>query len=321
MSLATSYDYTVIDSHLLAYRSWWPVRELRSSDGTHTGLEFGFIKNVLSIARLWQPARVILAWDGYPTRCASLFPQVKDDTGKESGYKSGRQKHADKEAEPPWSPRLERLRHAFLPLISTLYDPRAEADEEIARFCFWAEARGKRTLIISKDRDLHQLVSDSVHLVLGPEEADIYTPEKVEAEWGVPPKKLTFRRAIEGDSSDAVPGAVPRLPKEIICRLANDSESIDDLLLRCQQGYAKTAKQLDNLLAGRPMIKRNWQLFELASQAQYKPTLLPGTTGDGTALRQLVRELQCNSLLNRREWVILEEMSQDLLSDLSDLEA
>jgi 5'-3' exonuclease len=171
-----NYDYTVVDSHLLAYRSWWPVRDLSNSDGTPTGLEFGFIKGVQAVARNWQ-AKVILAWDGYPKRCNEIFPFVPaTETTPESGYKSGRQKHVDKESEPPWNPRLERLRNVLIPLVTTLYDPAAEADEEIARFVFWAQRKGKRTLIISKDRDFHQLVSDNVHLVMGPDESQIYTP-------------------------------------------------------------------------------------------------------------------------------------------------
>jgi DNA polymerase-1 len=302
-----SYDFILIDCHLLGYRSWWPVRDLHTLDGTPTGLEFGFIKNVLACARNWQPGKVVLAWDGRPERCNTIFPRFTDETGKEVGYKSNRQKHEDKESEPAWTPRFEVLRRAFLPLLTTVYDPCTEADEQIARFVAKAEREGKRTIIISKDRDMHQLISDNTHLVMGGDELDVITPALVENQWGVPPSKVTLRRAIEGDSSDGITG-IPRIPKDIIIKLAKDSSSLDDMIHRIRHGkYCKSDSQLTKLLNGEAVIRRNFALSELASQASYPPTFCEGTLGDSTQIMQLCKRLELNSLLARREWELFSE--------------
>lgn len=301
------YDYIVVDSHLQAYKNWWPCRELQDSTGNPTGLEFGFIKCILALARNYQPAKVVLAWDGFPQRCNTLFPFSKDAmTGEEAGYKSGRQKHKDHLDEPSWSPRLDALRNAFLHMCTTLYNLNTEADEEIARFVFWAEKQGKTTLIISKDKDLHQLVSDKTHLVKGVDEANIYTPEVVELEWGIIPSKISFRRAIEGDSSDHIPG-IPRIPKLVINALAKDAISIDNLLELIETGcYCKSGTQLTKMLDGRDIIRRNYFLSELASQANFEPSFLSGTTGDTSAVMSLCLQFELKSLVSRKEWALFD---------------
>lgn len=297
-----AYDFILVDSHLLAYRSWWPVRDLHTMDGTPSGLEFGFIKNVLALARNWQPGRMVLAWDGAPLRCNTIYPKVTGADGVETGYKSGRQKHADKESEPAWDPRFRILRDAFLPMVHTLYDPDTEADEQIARFVHKAERDGKRTIIISKDRDFHQLISANTHLVLGGDELNVISPVEVETQWGVIPEKVTLRRAIEGDTSDGLAG-IPRIPKEIIVSLAKDATDLEDLLHKIRHGkYCKSDKQLTKLLEGEQIIRRNYALAELKSQAQFQPTVLPGTVGDTTRVIQLCKELEFHSLISRREW-------------------
>lgn len=297
-----NYDHILVDSHLLGYKSWWPVRDLHSSDGTPTGLEYGFIKNVLALARNWQPGKIILAWDGAPTRCNTIFPKVKLPDGKEEGYKSNRQKHADKDTEPDWDPRFRTLRDAFLPMVRTLYHPDTEADEQIARFVHKAEREGKKTIIISKDRDFHQLISDNTHLVLGGDELDVITPKEVEEKWGVPPQKVTLRRAIEGDPGDGIIG-IPRIPKEIIVNIAKDSSDLNDMIYKIKHGkYCKSDSQLTKLLNGEAVIRRNHALSELASQALLEPTYIPGTTGDTTRVRELCSSFEFRSLTDRKEW-------------------
>lgn len=296
------YQNILIDSHLLAYRSWWPVRELHTSEGIASGLEYGFIKNVLALARNWQPGKIILAWDGAPTRCNAIYPKVKDDSGIESGYKSNRQKHVDKETEPAWDPRFRRLRNVFLPMVTTLYQEDTEADEQIARFVHQAERNGERTIIISKDRDFHQLITPNTHLVLGADETSVLTPEKVELEWGLPPHKVALRRAIEGDGSDSYAG-IPRIPKDIIVALAKDSSDLENLIYRIRNGkYCKSDKQLTKLIEGEDIIRRNYALTELKSQEQFPPTITSGTVGDVSEVVKLCQELEFESLLQRKEW-------------------
>jgi len=306
------YDTVIIDAMLLAYRSWWPVRELIRADGTPTGLEYGFIKNVLATARRYAPAKLLLAWDGRPARCEAIFPRTIVD-GKEVGYKAGRTKHKDHETEPPWSPRLEKVRAILLPAITSLYHPETEADEEIARWCYLEAKANRRTLIISKDQDLHQLVYDTedlsgtgairscTHITKGAEE-DILDHEKIAEKWNLPPQQIVYFRAISGDSSDGIPG-IPRIKKEVKQQLALNAKTLDHLLEMIDEGkFVTTDKQREKLQGGKEVIRRNFQLSELRSQGDYQPNVLSGTNGDTTQALQFCRENEFDSLLQRGEW-------------------
>jgi DNA polymerase-1 len=297
------FDSVVIDTSLLCYRNWYPVRELVSSDGIHTGLEYGLIKGILAITRIWQPAEVIMAWDGFPKRCNDIFPK-RIENGQEVGYKSGRQKHVDKETEAPWSPRIEELKKVFLPAVKALYHPETEADEQIARYTYQQTRMGKKTLIISKDRDFHQMISSQVSLVLGDED-QLITPKEVEDKWGLTPDKVIYRRAMEGDSGDAIKG-IPRFPKDIIIALASKAESLDHLIdLGKTGGFCKNAKQLQKFIDHEGVVRRNYALSELSTQANYDPNFVEGYTGDITQLRDMCHRLEFRSLLDRKEWSIL----------------
>lgn len=142
------YDYVLVDSMYVAHASWYKVKDLCTSNGTHTGLEFGFLKSVLYVVREFIPSEVILAWDGIPVERKALFPEYK------AGRDSSQRNH-----EAPWGPRLEKLREAISPLTRNLYHPEKEADDIIAAFVKQAEAKGKKTLMYTSDQDMDQLIT------------------------------------------------------------------------------------------------------------------------------------------------------------------
>ena len=84
-----------------------------------------------------------------------------------------------------------------------------EADDIIATLCRQARQAGGRVTIVSSDKDLAQLVNDSVEIVRPgmqgkpDERLDI---EGVRARFGVPPERMIDLQAIAGDTIDNVPG-------------------------------------------------------------------------------------------------------------------
>jgi DNA polymerase-1 len=283
------YDDIIVDCLNLSYRSWWHCRKLTTKAGTATGLEFGFIKNFLSHARVHQPAKVHLAWDGIPIRVLTAFPEYK-----------AKRKHTNQEAEAPWGPRLEVVRNAFTPMVHNYYHPEKEADELIAEFVHQQVQQGRKTLIISTDRDMHQLVSDLTHLDCA--EDEILDPAGVEKKWGLPPSQVTYYRAIAGDSSDDIPG-IPRIKNEWKIQLAKDAKSLDHLIELCFQAPYLSDTQRTKLKDGTAIIRRNYHIMNLTAQTEL-PTLIAQPTGDTTLVRDLCRQLELESLLKpeRREW-------------------
>jgi 5'-3' exonuclease len=267
------YDYIVVDSHNLAYRQWWHVKDL-SYNGVPTGLEYGFIKKVVGWLKS-SPEKLHLAWDGRPSRCANLV----------SDYKSGRVKvNGD---EPDWSVRLTRLREAFSGVCRTLYDENEEADEQIAKFVL--RNPGKRILIVSNDKDLQQFISSNVHTDCS---KGVMDAELCMKEWGVPPYKIALYKALDGDGSDNVKG-VPRLLTKTKIKLVNMSDNIDELVGNFEHSEL-SVKEREKLALFRDQVLLNYKVVNLLSLEGEPRLTLP--SGDRTGLEGLIRECNFTSI-------------------------
>lgn len=236
-----NYDVFLVDASNLAYRQWWGVRHAKYN-GVHTGLEYGFIKKVVSWLNKGQ--KVCLAWDGEPVRCNDL----------NENYKSGRAKvNGD---EPAWGPRLEKMRIAFADICQTLYHPHEEADEQIAKFAI--HNPDISMLIISNDKDLQQLVTDRVHVQAN---SDLLDKDTILKKWGIPATKIPLWKSLDGDKSDNIPN-VPRLATKTKLRLVQDSESLEQLCENFTADYL-TDKEKVKLAEFKERVQNNYRLVNL----------------------------------------------------------
>ena len=80
----------------------------------------------------------------------------------------------------------------------------AEADDVIGSLCAWAYESGHAVTILSSDKDLMQLVSDSVTLLrpMAKPEEQVFGPAEVKAKLGIPPHLVPHWLALAGDKSD-----------------------------------------------------------------------------------------------------------------------
>lgn len=314
------YDAVIVDVSLLAYRSWWHLRDLTTSQGKPTGLEYGTIKNLLTAAREVLPSALFLAWDGQPKRCLDLFPVETDAKGVTTGYKWNRSSVAsdERQAEPSWGPRFIMMREVLSHLIPCLHDPLTEADEQIARFVYQQESLGRTTLIVSKDQDLNQLVSEKTHIRDTPSTESTHDEKVICEKWGVPPHKIPFFRALESDSSDCITG-VKNIQKKVKIYLAEKSETIDDMISLIEKGVGMaTPLQREKLLQGKDIIRRNYYLAELQSQKGLPINIRP-VTGNADLALALCKELEFTSLIERGEWTLLKSMKDRFLQLLEGL--
>ena len=89
-----------------------------------------------------------------------------------------------------------------------------EADDILGTFAAACENSGNECVIATGDRDSLQLVSDKTHVHLCTNRDDIlYTPGKIREDYGVTPAELIEIKAIQGDSSDNIPGVAGIGPK------------------------------------------------------------------------------------------------------------
>ena len=93
-----------------------------------------------------------------------------------------------------------------------------EADDVIATLATRADEAGVKTCVVSTDRDAFQLVTDNVCLMMTPRgvsDVHVYTPERVEARYGITPGRCptsSASRATPPTTSRASPGSATRPP-------------------------------------------------------------------------------------------------------------
>ena len=93
--------------------------------------------------------------------------------------------------------------------IHHVSDPKYEADDLICAYAKSAEKKGTKVTIVSGDRDLFQLASENVTIVVphkGYQQAEYLDPDGVVEKLGVRPDQVASYKGLCGDSSDNLPG-------------------------------------------------------------------------------------------------------------------
>lgn len=101
----------------------------------------------------------------------------------------------------------KRIIYALLNALGfkTLSHTEYEADDIIATLATKLNNRNINHFIFTKDKDLFALVNDNTHIYNG-NKTEIYTPDKVLKEKGVPPSKIQDYLTLLGDKVDNIKG-------------------------------------------------------------------------------------------------------------------
>ena len=186
----------LIDGNSLGYRAFYALpEELATSDGFPTNALLGFANMLMRLLGDYKPQGVLVAWDEKPTHRLAKFP----------GYKSTRKPTPDllRQQQPYFRPLVEAFGYRNVSLEGH------EADDVIGTLASRAQEAGVPTTVISHDRDAFQLASEHVSVLLSPRgvtDVHVYTPERVEARYGIPPELVPDFLGLKGDPSDDIPG-------------------------------------------------------------------------------------------------------------------
>ncbi len=193
---ARASELFLVDGNSLGYRAFYALpEELATSDGFPTNALLGFANMLMRLLGDYRPRGVLVAWDERPTHRLERFP----------GYKSTRKPTPDllRQQQPFFRPLVEAFGYRNVSLVGH------EADDVIGTLATRAEAAKIPTCVISHDRDAFQLVSEHVCVLLSPRgvtDVHVYTPERVEARYGIPPALVPDFLGLKGDPSDDIPG-------------------------------------------------------------------------------------------------------------------
>lgn len=242
----------VVDGNSILNRAFYGIRPLSTKSGQPTNAIYGFLTMLEKIKSETNPDRVAIAFD------------LKNKTFRHQafeGYKSNRKGMPEELAA-----QLEPLKTLLTLLGYTLVTCKGyEADDILGTLSLEAENQGHKCFIATGDRDSLQLVSENVTVNLATNKANIfYTPEKIMEDYGVTPRQLIDIKAIQGDTSDCIPGVAGIGPKgagDLIQRFNNLDyiyENIDNIDVK--DGIRKKLKESrDNAFMSRMLgeIKRD----------------------------------------------------------------
>lgn len=243
----------VVDGNSIVNRAFYGIRPLTNKDGQYTHAIYGFLTMLKKLEKEENPDAVAIAFDlKAPTFRHKAY----------SGYKANR-KGMPPELASQMAPLKELLRLLGYRIVTC---EGYEADDILGTFALACEGNEHECVVATGDRDSLQLVSDKTGVHLCTNRDDIYyTPKKIMEDYGVTPKELIEIKAIQGDSSDNIPGVAGIGPKgagELIKKYHSVEyiyDHIDELDIR-DNVRKKLIASKDNALLSRMLGEINCQV-------------------------------------------------------------
>ncbi|NBJ89133.1 DNA polymerase I [Acutalibacter sp. 1XD8-36] len=216
----------VLDGNSILNRAFFGIKLLSTKSGDFTNGIYGFLTMFRKIYDETSPDAVAIAFD----MRAPTFRHRQY-----AGYKSNRKGMPDELAQQ--LPVLQQLLQDLGYRIVTCEG--WEADDILGTLSAACEREGNSCVIATGDRDSLQLVSPATTIRLmstkfGQPQVTVYDEAKIMEEYGVTPIQMIDLKAIQGDSSDCIPGVAGIGPKgagELVQKygsLTNIYNSLDD---------------------------------------------------------------------------------------------
>lgn len=188
----------VLDGNSIVNRAYYGIKLLSTKDGYYTNAIYGFLNILLKNQELCNPDAVAVAFDVH----APTFRHKMYDA-----YKAGRHGMPDELRQQ--MPVLKKL----LSLLGykTIECEGWEADDILGTLAEECRKNGDECYIATGDRDSLQLAHGGVKVLLARTKAgqavtDIYDENAIKEEYGISPEALIQVKALQGDSSDNIPG-------------------------------------------------------------------------------------------------------------------
>ena len=277
----------LVDGNNLAYRAFFALpEELQTTDGQPTNALLGFTNMLFKLLSDYRPRGVAVAWDTRPVHRKEISEE----------YKADRRSMPDllREQFPHFRPIVEAFGYRNLEFEGW------EADDVIATLATQADEAGVKTCVVSTDRDAFQLVSENVCLMMTPRgvaDVQVYTPERVEARYGIQPSQIPDFIGLKGDTSDNIPG-IPGIGDKTAGQLVAQYGSLEEVVAHAgdlsparSKAIAENAEQAvaSKLLA---TMRRDLDLGVDSASFVLQPP-------DRSELKEIFRRFEFRGLLSR----------------------
>ena len=195
----------IIDGKSVFYRGYYAMSNLATADGTPTGGIYGFASLAFEVIRKLKPDYVVVAWDKKGTstaRRSEIYPE----------YKAGRKKAPDDFYE-----QIPLLKDFLAALGWPLFECDGyEADDILGTLAVQANKLGIEADLITSDLDMLQLIDSDTKVFAmkrGFSEIEEFDLKYFEKKYGLKQAQFLDLKALQGDSSDNIPGVPGIGPK------------------------------------------------------------------------------------------------------------
>lgn len=287
----------VIDGNNLAHR----CRHVFSLSykGKDVSVTFGFLKVIDSLLAKFHPTSIMVCWDwGIPEYRRTAIPE----------YKAQRD-HGDPLEYEGFLRQLDELTEEALPLTGILSVRKqcTEADD----LCYHAaKMMVDPVLVISSDKDLIQVVDGNVK-VYNPARETIYTREKVKEEFGISYENYVDWRALQGDSSDNIPG-VYGIGEKTATKLFQEYKTLTGIT------NAALGINPNGVLGGRLSDSLRSFGFDRISRNIFVMALYADRTGSRLAIEDVVYDFHPADSVRMKKYFMRNGFSSLVLSQLAD---
>jgi DNA polymerase I len=243
----------LVDGYALIYRAFFAMiaRPLTTRRGENTSAAWGVTNFLLRLLERRRPDYLAWVHDVGKSFRHQTYPQYKATREK---LTAELQQDFDRSVE-----RIGQILGAFG--VRVVGVEGYEADDVIGTLATAAVPRGLQVVIVSGDKDFHQLIGPGIAL-LNPGRGG---PAAVEEHWvdqtnaserlGVPPERVVDYLALVGDSSDNVPG-VKGVGEKTALELLATFGDLDGILANADQISGKRAREAVQQYAGLAQLSR-----------------------------------------------------------------
>jgi DNA polymerase-1 len=232
----------LVDGSSYLFRAFFQpaLKRFVTEQGQPTGAVFGVVNMLKSLLAEYQPDYVGVVFDAKGKNFRhELYEQ----------YKANR---------PPMPDELRSqidyvhkvIKALGLPLISV---PGVEADDVLGTLARQGAEEGLSVIVSTGDKDLAQIVNDSVVLIDTMKKAR-YDIDGVVEKYGVRPDQIIDYLALIGDSSDNVPG-VPKVGPKTAVKWLEQYGSLDSIVEYANDITGKVGENLREFLPELPLSK------------------------------------------------------------------
>ena len=287
-----------------AYHAMARQRPMSTKSGLPTAAIFVFVNMLRKLREDFSPEFLAAVFDvGGPTfrdeqaeavTTVRKF-DIKTQTFTEVEYKGYK---ANRTAMPEdlvqQVPYIRRALEAYrIPILEL---KRFEADDLIGTLARKAAEASHPVYVVSSDKDMMQLVNDTVQILNPPKDNLICDAAKVEEILGVPPERVVDVMALRGDAIDNIPGA-PGIGDKGSVEIIRRFGTVEQALERAAEVEKKTYRESLQNNRDTILFSKSMATIDTNVPVDLDVEAMRAGAPDVDALRELFTELEFTSLL------------------------